>query len=111
MENIFVNYFVPGSMWLTGICAVLAIFVPIVISITDDPKSLIKGLIGVLSLGIVFLISYSVSGSEVSAKYIKYDVLTKGLSQSIGGVLTMTYALLGIAIIGIIFTEVSKILK
>lgn len=112
MENFFVEYLVPGSMWMTGFCAVLAIIVPIVIALMQDPKSLIKGLGGVAILAIIFFVSRAMAKAELPDIYVsKYDVTTASLSQSIGGSLTMTYALLGVSLVLIVFSEVSKIFK
>ena len=112
MENFFVEYLVPGSMWLTGFCAVLAVLVPIVIALMQDPKSLMKGLIGVAILLVIFFISKAMATAELPDIYVsKYDVTTASLSQSIGGALTMTYALLGVSLLLIVYSEVSKIIK
>ncbi len=94
---------------LTGLAIVGAIVGPLISSLSD-PKSLLKSGLGIGALVVVFLISYSLSGNEVTPLYEKFNV-DAGLSQALGGVLTMVYLLLGIAFVSIIVTEVSKIVK
>lgn len=94
---------------LTGLAIVGAIVGPLISSLSD-PKSLLKSGLGIGALVVVFLISYSLSGNEVTPLYEKFNV-DAGLSQTLGGVLTMVYLLLGIAFVSIIVTEVSKIVK
>ena len=66
--------------------------------------------IGLLALVVVYFISYAISGSEVTASYTKFNV-GPDLSKLMGGALIMMYLLLGISILGIIYTEVGKIFK
>lgn len=86
-----------------------AIVMPIINSI-NDPKSLMKAGIGIGALVLLFLISWAISGSEVTAVYQKFDVSESG-SKFVGGGLITMYLLVFIAIIGIIYTEISKLIK
>lgn len=94
---------------LTLLAGLGAVVFPIINSV-NDPASLKKGGMGVLGLIIVFGISYALSGAEVTEKYLEKGV-DSGLSQFVGGILTMTYLAIFIAIIGIVYTEFSKIIK
>ena len=90
-------------------CAAAAIILP-TISAFDNPSSLVKSGIGVGGLLVVYLISWAMSGNEVLQSYTEFGI-DAGLSKFVGGVLTMMYLLAFIAIVGIIWTEVSKVFK
>ncbi len=91
------------------ICAAAAIILP-TISALGDPGSLIKSGIGLGGLAVVFLIAWAMSSNEVLNSYVEFGI-DAGLSKFVGGILTMMYLLAGIAIVGIVFTEVSKVFK
>lgn len=107
MDFIDVALFI--SYAFTIIAALAAIIFPIINSV-GDPKSLAKAGIGVGALLVVFLISWGISGAEVTPEYMEFNV-DAGLSKFIGGILTLMYILTGVAIVGIIYTEISKSLK
>jgi hypothetical protein len=94
---------------LTIIAAIGSVLLPLINSL-GNPKSLIQTGIGIGSLLLIFIISYALSGNEVTATYKDFDVDAGG-SKTIGGMLTMMYLLIGIAVIGIVYTEVTKIFK
>ena len=94
---------------LTILAGVAAIAFPLINSV-GDPKTMVKSGIGLGALLLVFLISWAISGSEVTAVYEEFEV-GAGLSKFIGGILTTMYILTGIALAGILYTEVSKQLK
>jgi len=109
MEEFISSYLLPASYVLVGLAAAGSILLPLVKSI-GDPKSLIGTAIGLGILLVIFLIGYSLAGDEVTPKYTEFNV-DASLSKIIGGVLTMFYILLGISLVGIVYTEVSKIFK
>jgi len=95
-----------------GLCfvsVVLALVLPL-ISALGNPKSLVTSAIGIGVLGGIFLISYGISGDEVTEVYSKFSVGPE-LSKVIGGILTTSYILLTVSILGILFTATSKIFK
>ena len=94
---------------LIAICALAAIVLP-AINALGDPGSLVKSGVGLGGLLVVFLISWGLSGSEVLPAYTDFGI-DAGLSKFVGGILTMMYLLAFIAIIGILYTEVSKFFK
>jgi uncharacterized membrane protein len=98
-----------GSYLLVIVAALGAIVLPL-INALDNPKSLIKSGLGIVIIGVIYLISWGISGDEVTARYLKFDI-TSTSSQVIGGVLTTTYILMGIAVISIIYSEIRKILN
>lgn len=75
-----------------------------------SPKDLMKSLMGLGALLVVFLVSYGLSGSEVTAKYIAQGV-GEGSSKLIGAGLTMFYIVFIVALIGIVYSEINKALK
>ncbi|WKV11568.1 hypothetical protein [Marivirga harenae] len=98
-----------GSYLLVIVAALGAIVLPL-INALDNPKSLLKSALGIVIIGVIYLVSWSVSGDEVTARYIKFDI-TSTSSRVIGGVLITTYLLMGIAVISIIYSEIRKIVK
>ena len=96
---------------LVGIGSVLAILLPLIKSL-DDPKSLMKTVMGVVGIVILFFICYSISSNEVLPKFEGEPFnLTPGMSQLVGGCLITTYVLSIIVVVSIVFTEISKSLK
>lgn len=98
-----------GSYILVLIAAIAAVVLPLIQSL-GDPASLVKSGIGVAALLVIFLVGYALSGSEVLPSYVEFGV-DAGLSKFVGGLLTMMYLLIFVALAGIVFTEVSKIVK
>ena len=109
MEEFISSYLLPASYILVVLAAAGSILMPLIKSI-GDPKSLVGTAIGLGILLVLFIIGYSLAGDEVTPKYMEFDV-DASLSKIIGGVLTMFYILLAISLVGIVYTEVSKIFK
>ena len=90
--------------------AVIATIVLPLINTIKNPGSLVKSGIGVGVLVAVFVISYVLSDSEVSA-------IAKGLGENessvklIGAGLIMFYIALFVAIAGLIYSEINKAFK
>ncbi|GAA5027686.1 hypothetical protein GCM10011506_16160 [Marivirga lumbricoides] len=106
MES-FVNIVLYVSYLLVILAALGAIVLPL-INALGNPKSLLKSVLGIAAIGVIFLISWSVSGDEVTAVYTKFNI-TSTSSKVIGGVLITTYLLMGIAVLSIIYSEIRKI--
>lgn len=100
---LYIGYF------LVIIAAIGAVVLPL-INALSNPKSLLKSLAGVVALGVLFLISWAISGNEVTALYTKFEI-NAASSQVIGGVLITTYLLLGISIVSIVYSEIAKLIK
>ena len=107
MEQDFVDIMLLVSYGLLGLAAVAAIVLPMINAI-GNPKSLIKGLAGVLVIVVMFGIAYSLSGSEITPTYVKFGI-NEGLSQFVGASIITVYILLVVSIAGILITEISKI--
>jgi hypothetical protein len=107
MEQDFVDIMIVVAYALLGLAALAAIILPLINAI-GNPRSMITGAIGLAVILVIFGIGYSVAGSEVTATYSKFGI-DAGMSKYIGGVISTTYILIAVAIVGIVFTEISKI--
>jgi len=58
----------------------------------------------------LFLICWAISGNEVTDVYAKFEVGKSG-SKLIGGAIILMYLSISIAVIGIIYSELSELLK
>lgn len=94
---------------LVIISALAAIILPL-INALGNPKALLKMVIGIVAIAAVYFIAYAFSGAEVTQEYADRGVGPE-LSKAVGGTLIMAYILLGISIVGILFTELNKIFK
>lgn len=109
MEQNFVDIALLISYGLLGLAVLAAIVLPLINSL-GNPKSLLKGLLGIVAILILYGIAYALSGNEVTASYAKFGV-DAGMSKFVGAFLTTMYLLLVISVVGIFFTEISKIFK
>ncbi|RIW14025.1 hypothetical protein D0X99_14555 [Algoriphagus lacus] len=96
---------------LAVVGTLLSIVLPLIKSL-DDPKGLMKSGLGILGLAVLFFISYSVSGNEVLPKFEGDPFnLTPGMSQTIGGMLVLTYVLSVVTILSIFVSELFKAVR
>jgi len=107
MDSIDVALYIAYA--LTILAGIAAIVFPIINSVSD-PKSMVKAGAGLVALVAVFGISWMLSGAEVTATYEEFKV-GESLSKFIGGLIIMMYALVGLALGGIVYTEISKVIK
>jgi len=94
---------------LIALAIVSAVVLPLINAISN-PKSLLMGAVGLVAIGLIFLIGYALADNEVTTTYINAGVGETG-SQLVGGLLITMYIILGASVIGIIFTEILNILK
>ena len=106
MESIIVNYGIPAAFILLIIAALAAIILPLV-SAFSNPRALLKSAIGIAVLAVVFLIGWSLSTPEVYAQF----GVSEATSKIIGGALITMYILFALAILGIIASEIYKIVQ
>ncbi|MFM7629197.1 MAG: hypothetical protein ACKO44_06725 [Algoriphagus sp.] len=100
-----------GTYVLAIVGTVLSILLPLIKSL-DNPKGLMKSGLGIVALAVLFFICFALSDSEVLPKFEGEPFnLTSGMSQLIGGMLIMTYALSIITVLSIIITELTKASK
>ena len=105
----FVDIVLYFGYFMVLVAAVLAIGFPLYIA-SKNPKSLITSGIGLGSILVLFFIAWLISGNEVNASYAEFGV-DSSLSKMIGGLITLVYLLIGIAVSGIIYSEISKTFK
>ncbi len=86
-----------------------AVLLPL-INTLKSPKELGKAGMALGVLVIIFLISYGLSGSEVTSKYTAQGI-GESSSKLIGAGLTMFYIVFLSATIGIVYSEISKAFK
>lgn len=103
MDIIDVGLYV--SYLLIVLCAISAIVIPLVQSFSD-PQSLLKSGIGLGVILVVFLISYALADSYGSSLKVSENVA----KLSGAGIIAM-YIFFFIALIGIVYTEISKLIK
>ena len=94
------------SYVLIGLCAAAAIVLPL-IQAAGNPKSLKKIGISVGGLVVSFVVCYALADNSTMGNK---DV-TEGAAKMVGAGLTMFYVLLAVAIISIVYTEISKMSK
>lgn len=100
---LYIGYF------LVVIAALAAIVLPIIKSM-DNPKSFLALGAGLVGLAVIFLIAYALSDSEVLPSFARNGVGETG-SKVIGASIITMYILLGLALLSIVFTEVSKLFR
>jgi hypothetical protein len=88
-----------------------AMFVLPVVNALRSPKDLVKSGMALGVMAVLFIIAFAISGSELTPKWISLGLKTEFGSRMIGAGLTTFYFVFAIAIIAMIFSEVSKALK
>jgi hypothetical protein len=92
-----------------GFALVASIALPLVNAL-KHPAGLVKSLVGVGGLVVLFIVAYTLSGSDLSAKAVAMGVDESG-SKMIGAGLILFYFTLVFAAMGIVISEVNKALK
>ncbi len=110
-DVIDVNIFIIWSYILFGIAAVSAIAFPL-ISLILNPKKAVRSLISVGVIGVLALISYLIASDSIPhfLGAQKFDI-SATTSRLVGTGLWAMYILGIIAVLSILYTEVSKIFK
>lgn len=104
-ENI-INIGIIVTFILLGLAAA-AVVLSAIYHLINNFKSAKGGLIGLAVLILILLFSYSISSNEA------YDALNVGptASQWVGGGITATMILIGMAFVAAVFTEVFKLFR
>lgn len=89
---------------LVILCTLAAVVIPLVQAM-GDLKSLTKSAVGVGVMLVVFLISYAFSGGEAQGEY------SEGTAKLVGAGLVSMYIFLFLALGGIAYSEISKMIK
>ncbi|MBO3698509.1 hypothetical protein [Roseivirga sp. E12] len=86
----------------------------------SNPKSLVKGGIGIGVLAIIFLIGYSTAPAEFGASTAKaleassFDPSSDAAVSTyklVGGAMTTTLVLLVVALVGLVYSSVARIVR
>jgi len=109
-ESSIVDNFMRTSYIAFGIAAFLSILFPIIF-IIQNPKSLIKVVGGIIGVGVLGFICYSVAGNTIPALELEVLKTTAEISKLVGAALIFTYVIGGIAILSIIFSGIAGIFK
>jgi hypothetical protein len=88
------------------VAAASAILLPL-LSLAKSRKAMIQTGIGLGALLVLFVVSYSISGNEVTASAAAQGI-TPMTSQLIGAGLIMFYIVLVLAILGLIYSELKQ---
>ncbi|MFT6969931.1 MAG: hypothetical protein ACJAXX_000494 [Roseivirga sp.] len=108
-----------ASYILLGVAAVAAIGMNFV-NAFNNPKTLVKSGIGIVALAIVFFIGYSLAPTEIDLvsqrAFEANDVDPSAAStlttyKLIGGAMTTTLVLIIVAVVGLIYSSVSRVFK
>lgn len=75
-----------------------------------QPAALVKSAIGIGAMVLLFVAAYAISSSEVNLKAAAAGISESG-SKLIGAGLIMFYITIGLAILALIYSEISKALK
>ena len=97
------------SFILLGVAIASAVVMPLLHAI-KHPAGMVKSLFGIGGLVLLFLLAYSLSGSELAPKAVALGVDESG-SKLIGAGLILFYFVLLISVLGLIFSEVNKVFK
>ena len=108
-----------ASYILLGVAAVAAIVMNLVNSL-NNPKSLLKSGVGIVLLVVIFFIGYSIAPAEFgpsTAKALESASMDPTSDSAVtvyrlvGGAMTTTLALVIIAIVGLVYSSVARIVR
>ena len=107
-----------ASYILVGVALLTAIVMNL-INALKDPKTLVKSAAGIIGLGVVFLIGYSMAPEVLDSAAItafenaKIDVTAESTSRTfklVGGAMTTTLVLVVVAVVGLVYSSISKLI-
>ena len=108
-----------ASYILLGVAAVAAIGMNFV-NAFNNPKSLVKSGIGIIALAIVFFIGYSMAPTEidmVSQRAFEANKVDPSAASTlttyrlIGGAMTTTLVLLVVAVVGLVYSSIARVVR
>jgi hypothetical protein len=108
------DFLISAGLWLSYIlffAAVGAATIFPIYHIIKSPKNMARSGMGIGLMAVVFGIAYLLAGSEITTKYIALGVKSEFSSKMIGAGLTMFYLIFLIAILSMIYSEISKAFK
>lgn len=111
-KSFVVDYVLVAGYWIFGL-ALVATVAGFIYNTVINPQSIVKPAIAIVAIVILFFIGYSLAtGQEYTIKSgIDTIVIGPEISKYVGGGLMVFYILLGIALVSVVFNEVSKFFK
>lgn len=110
MEGFISTYGLYFTYILVAVCALAILFFAIA-RIVSHPEAAKSFLIGLVALVVLGGVSYGLSsGADAETIYKKLEV-TKGTSHGVGAGLVTFYLLMGIAVLSIIYVEITRLFK
>lgn len=104
-----VDFALRGSYFLMFVAAIAGLGLPLYFAL-DDPKKLIKTGVSIGVVGVLFLIIYAASTSEVLPHYLALGV-TEGEVQFSGAMISTMIVMVILAVVSVVVTEVYNIFK
>jgi len=101
------------GLYVTYVFLAVVVVAAIVLLLINAFKAFVgfvKFLASVGGLVVIFIIAYSMSGSDLSTKAISAG-LTESSSKMIGAGLALFYVVFVVAVAGVIFSEINNALK
>lgn len=105
-----VDVAIPITYVLVALATLSAIVFPLVNAFRVDPKSLTKPVLAIAAVGVLFGVSWALSGNEVTEIYKTFGVAESG-SKNIGGSLIMTYIMIVAAFFAVVVDKVMGFFK
>lgn len=108
-----------GAFILIGVAIVAAVLMNL-INAFGNPKTLIKGGIGVIVLALIFYIGYSIAPAEfgaTTARAMEAASMDPTSDSSVtvyklvGGALTTTLVLIVVAVVGLVLSSVARLVR
>ncbi len=109
MSEQFVGILLDIGYILIGLAAVGSVVFPLV-QIVGDTKKLLRMLVSLGVLGVIFLVCFVIADGTVTPEYIELGI-NESTSRIVGALLNMVFALLGLSVLAILYSEVSKSIK
>jgi len=106
----FTNTILIWAGILAGIAAILSLIFPLIQMVTH-PKKARGSLIGILVLVVLGLISYALASSEPLHFTKPTEANVPHILKQVGTGIHVMYILVGLGVLSIIYTEISKVFK
>ncbi len=108
------NLFMIGTYVVAGLTLLLVVGFSI-FNIFVNPKGAINALIGIGVLALIIIISFMTASSDIDPLFVMHVAenieVTDSLSRQVGAGLIATYILAALAILAILYSWVSKLIK
>ncbi|KYG78852.1 hypothetical protein [Roseivirga echinicomitans] len=108
------------ASYILLIVATVAAIVMNLVNSFGNPKSLVKSGIGIVVLGLIFFIGYSMAPAEidlVSQKAFEANKIDPSAASTlttyrlIGGAMTTTLVLLVVAVVGLVYSSIARVVR